>query len=334
MSMRSPSTFSASVRESIFANEVYRKPAAAEPDPLEAMQLELKSEVRALRALISKPEASGLAAELMEIRAALDEIGAGSAKRDKVSAWLRARGVDGRVATRIVTAANEAEGEIDARIRTAVASVATFAPWTFGSTRRRLVTLIGMSGVGKTTTAAKLAARERMAGRSVALISCDGFRVGALDQLEQYAGLIGASFHVARTGPELAALLNELDEQSVFVDTSDRPPAAGSPSAMLAARRANETKYETVTLLCAVAATRAKDAARIVRTFAASQPTAVCITKIDETTAPSGLLHVPAAARKPLALFCDGPRVPEDVQPASLESLYERLSGTQSGAVT
>lgn len=73
------------------------------------------------------------------------------------------------------------------------------------------------------------------------------------------------------------------------------------------------------------AATRAADAARIAATFGPLAPTAVCVTKIDETVAPSALVHAPFHSKKPLALMCNGPRVPEDVACATPDAVVEAL---------
>jgi flagellar biosynthesis protein FlhF len=73
------------------------------------------------------------------------------------------------------------------------------------------------------------------------------------------------------------------------------------------------------------ASIRAADAARVVAIFAPLAPTAVCITKLDETETPSGLVHGPFAARRPLSVICNGPRVPEDITTASLEAITGAL---------
>ena len=312
-----------------FAAEVYRstEPPRQTTD-LDELRAELKNEVRALRAHVTRASATqDLGREIAAIRATLEEMGSPQAKRgDRIAALLRLRGIEGSAATRIAARAKESpESDAGARLRAALADVVPLAPWNEQAEGRRIIAMVGASGVGKTTTVAKLAARARMNGQSVALISCDCFRVGAVDQLERYADLLGATFDVARTSAELAALLEEETADVVFVDTSGRPPVATAPEAALAARRKKDAPVHVEVMLCMPASIRAADAVRVVGIFAPLAPTSVCVTKLDETESPSGLVHGPWAARRPLAVICNGPRVPEDVAPASLDALMDAL---------
>lgn len=313
-----------------FAAEVYRSAAPAPPSAeLLDLRAEMRNEVRALRAHLTRTTGTqDVGRELAAIRASLEELGAPqTAKRgDRIAALLRARGIEGSAATRIAARAKEStESDLAAKVRAALSDVVALAPWDEDAPGRRIVAVAGPSGVGKTTTVAKLAARARMKGKSVSLISCDGFRVGAVDQLERYADLLGATFDVARTSAELAALLEEETADVVFVDTSGRPPSATAPEAALAARRKKDAPVPVDLFLCMPASIRAADAVRVVGIFASLSPTAVCITKLDETESPSGLVHGPWAARRPLSVICNGPRVPEDVTPASLDAIVGAL---------
>jgi flagellar biosynthesis protein FlhF len=178
--------------------------------------------------------------------------------------------------------------------------------------------------VGKTTTLAKLAARERLErNRSVLLVSCDGFRVGAIDQLERFAHLIGARFAVASAADELAALIESATEDSVMVDTSGRPPVPDGVEGLLARQIGGRDRH---VILCATAATRAVDAQRIARVFGPLRADAICVTKLDETDAPAGVLHLASAAKLPVAILCNGQRVPEDLREATTAAIVDLLS--------
>ncbi len=314
-----------------FAAEVYR---SAEPPrsggEIEELRAEMRNEVRALRAHLTRSTGTQeLGRELAAIRATLEEMGSPAVqpkRGDRIATLLRACGVEGSAATKIAARAKDSpQAEPLAKLRAAIAELVPLAPWDEAAPGRRIVAMAGPSGVGKTTTVAKLAARARMQGKSVSLISCDGFRVGAVDQLERYADLLGATFDVARTSAELAALLEEETADIVFVDTSGRPPGATAPEAALAARRKKDAPVHVDLLLCMPASIRSADAIRVVNIFAPLAPTGVCVTKLDETDSPSGLIHAPWAARRPLAVICNGPRVPEDVTPASLEAIFGAL---------
>ena len=314
-----------------FAAEVYR---AAEPAPrgaeLEDLRAEMRNEVRSLRAHLAKANGTGeIGREIAAIRAALEGLAPvlPPAKRsDRIANFLRVRGIEGPAAVRITTRAKEAsEPDVASKLGAALTDIVALAPWDSAAPGRRIVALVGPAGVGKTTTVAKLAAAARMNGKSVALVSCDGFRVGAVDQLERYAELLGATFHVARTASELANVLEEETADVVFVDTSGRPPTATQPEAALAARRKKGAPVPVDVLLCLSASIRLADAVRAVGVFASLSPTGVCITKLDETASPSGLVHGPWAAKLPLAIMCAGPRVPEDIAPATREVFLAAL---------
>lgn len=317
-----------------FASEVYRAGDPREPSGVDALRVDMRNEVRALRALIARPSgAQDVGRELAAIRAVLDDLTASAApakRTDRIAAWLRARGIEGAAAARI---AKLAKASLDVDPATAITSVLTevvaLDPWVDDFPGRRIIALVGMSGVGKTTTVAKLAARARILGKSVSLVSCDAFRVGAIGQLDRYADLLGAKFHVARSAPELAAVLEDETADVVFVDTSGRPPSATAPEAALAARRKKGAPVPVEVVLCMPASIRSADATRVVATFAPLAPTSVCVTKIDETVTPSGLVHAPWAAKRPLAILCNGPRVPEDIAPASPADFVSAVTGVR-----
>jgi len=77
-----------------------------------------------------------------------------------------------------------------------------FAPLGVGQEIRPLL-LMGPPGAGKTVTIAKLAARVRLAMRSVALVTTDTLRTGAVEQFAGYAALLGVGPRVAGTAAEL-----------------------------------------------------------------------------------------------------------------------------------
>ena len=314
-----------------FAAEVYRSAEPAEREPgLDDLRAEMRNEVRSLRAHLTRANGTGeIGREIAAIRAALEGLAPVPVpvkRSDRVAAILRNRGIEGPAAVRIAARAKEsAEPEIGSKIDAALAETVALAPWDDAFVGRRIVALVGPSGVGKTTTVAKLAAAARMNGKSVALVSCDGFRVGAVDQLERYAELLGATFHVARTSSELADVLEAETADVVFVDTSGRPPSATQPEAALAARRKKGAPVPVEVLLCLPASIRLADAARAVGVFASLVPTGICITKLDETASPSGLVHGPWAAKLPLAVMCAGPRVPEDITPATRAAFLAAL---------
>ena len=75
--------------------------------------------------------------------------------------------------------------------------------------------MVGVNGVGKTTTIAKLAYRARMQGRKVLIAAGDTFRAAAIEQLEVWAKRVGAGFYAKAEGSDPAAVAFEAMDKAV-----------------------------------------------------------------------------------------------------------------------
>jgi flagellar biosynthesis protein FlhF len=151
-----------------------------------------------------------------------------------------------------------------------------------------------------------------------------------MEQLGRYAELMDVRFHSATSQEELLEILAREDADVVIVDTSGRPVDPDATEAILGAPEVRvgtspRTKRQVEVLLCVPAALRAADAARVHRDFAAVQPTALIVTKLDETEAPAGIVHAAFATRLPVSSLSIGQRVPEDIEPATLDAVADRL---------
>lgn len=313
---------------------------AAPPGPsMGSIRNELRTELRAIKTVIAQAERVPpvVMAELAALRTALEEVALEPATGDRAVALLRARGIEGPAASTLARLLRrEDEGTLPDRLREALAEVISVAPWPLADQGRSLIAMVGPTGVGKTTTIAKLAARARMDRRSVTLISCDGFRVGAIEQLRRYASLMDAEFDTANTAEELARSIEAADTDVVLIDTAGSPPKSGGVEMLLAAedfaRIATSRNLTRHVLLCLPAALRAQDAQTMAHTYAGVGPTALVITKLDETSAPSGLVHGPAASGLPVSVLCAGQRVPEHVAPATAGAILDHLVPRSPGA--
>ena len=88
---------------------------------------------------------------------------------------------------------------------------------------------VGVNGVGKTTTIAKLALKEKEQNRKVLLIAGDTFRAGAVSQLREWASKIGVNFYGKSEGIDPASVIYEgleyaIDNNidTVLIDTAGR----------------------------------------------------------------------------------------------------------------
>lgn len=336
-------TSKGNVESTPFAREVYRADDAQDPrsevlDEIAALRAEVRTEVRALRGAIGRPRPNvELTSELAALRAAVDQLLSAPKKGDAYAALIRSCGIEGAAAA-VLARGGKTKGRTDEeRLAQAIISLVSVTPWPIACTEKSLVALVGPAGVGKTTTAAKLGARARRKQKTVAFISCDSYRVGAIDQLRRYAELMDSEFHAVSTPEELLSVIKGITADLILVDTSGRAVEHGSVEAMLGDEQLRGTAHANrhiEVMLCTPAALRGADAARIARDFAATAPTSLCVTKLDETDAPSALVHAPFATKLPIGTLCFGQRVPEDIGPATHEEIVTRLVPAAKAAQT
>jgi flagellar biosynthesis protein FlhF len=190
-----------------------------------------------------------------------------------------------------------------------------------------IVALVGPTGVGKTTTIAKMAARYalRHGHRHVGLITTDSFRIGARDQLQTYARILNVPVRTATDANEMDAALNALsDRRLILIDTAgmaaEHERVADQLETLGAAGRS------LTTLLTLAATTDAATVRRALRLFADFRAEGAVITKIDEAASLGGLLSALSQAGLPTVFVTDGQRVPEDLQPARAHPLVTRAA--------
>ncbi len=229
-------------------------------------------------------------------------------------------GVPFASAKRIAQEVSQDPGHLDAWSR-AVSNEVVFA----GSTKRseaRVVALVGPTGVGKTTTVAKLAANAALIKKwKVALISLDHYRLGGVEQLAQYAELIGVPLETASDGRSLqAAVRRHRDADLILVDTAGR-----SPNSIAALRELSDCLGEAgevvQTHLCVAAGTRDEDLQMIIEKMSVLHPARLIITKLDETRHHGAVIAAHVWSDLPLSYFTTGQRVPEDVEVAKASRL-------------
>ncbi len=187
-----------------------------------------------------------------------------------------------------------------------------------------IIALVGPSGVGKTTTVAKLAARyaQRHGPQSLALVTTDAVRIGAYRQLQTFGQILGVPVYLAQTGRELGNILAGLNEkQRVFVDTagmSQRDLRLTEEMAGLAALPSLRT------LLVVAANTQQLVLEETFRAFAHLPLEGAVITKLDEAASLGPVLSALCGGDLPLMYVSEGQRVPEDLQPARAQRLLSR----------
>lgn len=199
---------------------------------------------------------------------------------------------------------------------------------------RRLVALVGPTGVGKTTTIAKLAANFRLRDKlRVGLITVDTYRIAAVEQLRTYADIIDLPMEIVATPREMHQALAEMsDLDLVLLDTAGRSPRDEVRLQELKAMLSEAAPDEVHLVLSSVASSTALEKAAA--QFASVGTTALVLTKLDEAASLGNLLPLVRGSRLPLSYLTHGQNVPDDIAPACSVRLARCLLGIESFVTT
>ena len=188
--------------------------------------------------------------------------------------------------------------------------------------------LVGPTGVGKTTTLAKLAARcvAREGRDQVAMLTTDNFRIGALEQLQIYGRLMGVPTHSVRDAGELRRLLAELGSRKiVLIDTtgiSQRDRHVAEQAAMLC--DAGKTVRRLLVLNAASQGDTLDEVAHAYRNGVGEDVAGCIITKLDEASRLGAALDTAIRHRLPIHYMSVGQKVPEHLELARPDALIDR----------
>jgi flagellar biosynthesis protein FlhF len=184
--------------------------------------------------------------------------------------------------------------------------------------------LVGPTGVGKTTTIAKLAATLALRRHTVALVTCDTYRIAAIPQLKTYAEILRVPIDVAYSPDELTAkVMDHVERDFIIVDTPGRSQRNGDQLAEL--RRFVTAVPAQRTFLTVAAGARYRDMLDVVARFGTIPFDGLLITKLDETTTFGPLLNLAATTAKPITYLTNGQNVPRDITLATPHGLTEML---------
>lgn len=189
----------------------------------------------------------------------------------------------------------------------------------------RIIALVGPTGVGKTTTTAKLAAMYALnKGNKVALITMDIFRVGAVEQLKTYSRIMGIPLEVASTPKELEKAVEKHSAcDLIFIDTAGR--SHKDKEKLDEMKNFLEDKIPMEVFLCLSATTKDRELEEILKRFRIFQISKVVFTKIDECESFGNMVNLLMKDNLQIAYFTTGQRVPEDIEIATPAKLADMI---------
>lgn len=188
--------------------------------------------------------------------------------------------------------------------------------------RPKIVALIGTTGVGKTTTIAKIAAKFVLEKgiRDIALIAADNYRIAAVEQLKTYSDIIGLPLEVVFTTTDLKTKIRQhRDKKLILIDTAGRSQNNEEQMDELKEFLAAESSIEKHLVLSAT--TKERDAETIFERFSACRPDRILLTKTDETASVGFIVNLLFDRRLALSYLTTGQTVPDDIEPAKPEAL-------------
>ena len=211
--------------------------------------------------------------------------------------------------------------------------------------RKSVVLVIGVNGVGKTTSIGKLADQLKAEGNSVLLAAADTFRAAAIDQLEEWGKRANVGVISHKEGSDPAAVIFDAVQAAkarntdvLICDTAGRLHNKKNLMEELAKIYRvidRELPYSDREVLLVLDATTGQNAVNQAREFMnAAEITGIVLTKLDGTARGGVVLSIMDDLKIPVKFVGVGEQV-DDLQPFDAEAfaqgLFEEVSREEDG---
>ena len=199
--------------------------------------------------------------------------------------------------------------------------------------RRKIVFFIGPTGVGKTTTIAKLASDFKLTrSKNVAMITADTYRIAAVEQLNTYASILDVPVNVIYSPSEIVESIEELsDYQMIFVDTAGRSHKNTEQRdeiiEMISNVRNSDIDADIVIVLVMSVTTKYRDMVNICDAYKSLNSYRLLFTKLDETDSVGNILNIKLYTGAPISYITCGQNVPDDIESVDVQKLAKSLLG-------